>query len=469
VGLAALAPGRAGGGDVVSTARSTWLPDLHLRLSRRYTLELRATRAAAAGLVASLAGWAIGLDPAAHGVAMLVAAGVGAALPARTPIERAFGWIGQQSGLAYQTHVEHAGRPDPYGLLAEAAVQARLTIRGVTPPPRSPWWLPLAATALAVWLIGAVLGGLGGLTGMGSTGAGGPPPTTAPPPVAAPSTEQVPDVDEPPAADAEREEEPAAPSPQGDGGSPAADQADAPAGEASEGQTVERFLHNLRERPAEPDTRDLEARELERDGLRDDDRQAERPEPLDDPAGDVAGTLRPSPGDPDGDEQTIETDAPGAGEAGREPGDRDEEGELEGAGSGDEDGDEEAAAEQEGDGAAGDGDDPGAAEAPPGEGPPGDDFGEFDAGDGDGAGIGRGAPVDAEGAELDAAGDPEALPGMLLPGAETPGGRVRLPGRDDGHLPEGRSVERYERAVEQAVTDGTVPVPYQEIIRNYFR
>ena len=444
---------------------ATWRPDLHLRLARRYALDVRATRAAGAALIVSLVAWAFGVDFTLHGALMALAAAVGAAVPAQPPVSRAFGWIGREAGLAYETHVEHDGRADPYGLLAEAAVQARLTIRGVAPPPRSPWWLPLAATAVAVWLIAAVVSPFGGLAGLGGAGTTSPPPQPSPPPVTAPQT----GADDEDGLESEDDlaEEPEAGSPPFDPGRDAGDGADAPASEASEGEAVERFLENLRERPAAAEERstDLAERDLDRDALREDEREDQQPERVrrDEDAA-LEGSLRPTD-ERDEDAEPIDADVPGGGE--RDEGEDGEDGDVEGAGEGDE----EPGLEQGEDGVSegGDDDDAEGMEQRQDGMPGADDEMGFDAGEGDDAGIGTGAPDETPAAELGPEGDPDALPGMLLPGEETPGGRVRLPGRDDGHVPEGRSVERYERAVEQAVTDGTVPVPYQEIIRNYFR
>lgn len=64
---------------------------------------------------------------------------------------------------------------------------------------------------------------------------------------------------------------------------------------------------------------------------------------------------------------------------------------------------------------------------------------------------------------------PEFLEGVLRNGPDNPGGAIRLPGSGDVTLPAGSSVEGYRRAAEQAVTEGNVPLEYQEVIRRYFR
>jgi hypothetical protein len=445
-----------------------WRPDLHERLARRYAADVRALRAAAAGLVASLLAWTFGLGPSNHALVVIAVALVAAALPVRPPVGRALGWIGRHAGLAYQTHVEHQEAPDPYGLLAEGALQARLSVRGVTPPARSTWWLPLAALSVAIWLVAAVVGGPGAWGGLG---AGGATPGAAAPRSTPPTTDPAPATaaDEP----TEEREDPAVPGVTGPRGGDDAGTADAPGAEASERETVERFLDNLRERPSRETEREGDARGATRDGVRDEaprDGAGDETPVLVEGEGEREATLRRAPG-PD-EAEGDEGEEPGAGGEGGDEGD---EAGAEG------DGDDATAAGEEGEDRAGEaGADAGGDTGPSpdageraedgGEGPgaPEDEAG-LDGGDGAEAGAGRGAPSTDPTTELPSEGELEALRGILQSGVETPGGRVRLPGRDDAHLPEGRGVERYERAAEEAITDGSVPVPYQEIIRNYFR
>jgi hypothetical protein len=63
----------------------------------------------------------------------------------------------------------------------------------------------------------------------------------------------------------------------------------------------------------------------------------------------------------------------------------------------------------------------------------------------------------------------EFLPGRLGRGPQNTGGAVRLPGSDRVEIPLGSAPGSFGSAVEKAVTEGDIPVDYQEIIRNYFR
>jgi hypothetical protein len=449
--------------SVSHPARPSWHADLHLRLARRYAVDRRATRAAAASLAAAVLAWPLGLGPGLHALVILGAAALAGLAPVPAPIGRAFAWIGREAGLAYQTHVEYAGRDDPYGFLGAGAVQARLSVRGVAPPPRSAWWLPLAATAIGVWLVSLLVGGWPGFGGApAATPGAGPVPPTPPPLTAPPEPEGIDEVEEPPTPPVD---EPTPSSPLGQPGTPDHDADDEAVAELSERELLDRFLDNLRDRGDVTDVADFEPDEV-RDGLREDQLPTGRLEesPPDDP--DREGTLRPGERPDDGEPS----------DARREPAAPDEVGDDAQQGDDDPMGDGRPIDEEGEEG------EPDAGEAPPegedpselgepgeGQGQAGGDDAMPDAGEGEDAGFGRGAEADPSDVEVVPQAEPEALPGMILPGTETPGGRVRLPGRHDGHVPEGASVEGYERAVEQAITDGAVPAAYQEVIRNYFR
>jgi len=61
------------------------------------------------------------------------------------------------------------------------------------------------------------------------------------------------------------------------------------------------------------------------------------------------------------------------------------------------------------------------------------------------------------------------LPGVLQDGPENPAGTVRLPGDTEVFLPPGRAVTEYQTAAEEALSEGDLPLAYQEVIRRYFR
>ena len=460
---------------------AAWRPDLHERLARRDDQRVRTLRAASAAALVALVGWIVDLASLWHVIAVLGAAAGAAAWPTRRGLSEAFRTIADQAGLAYQTHVEHVGRNDPHGLLSAAEIQARLSVRGVVPPPRGAWWLPLAAVATALVVLTALVGGPGTwFRGDGGAGVGGPVGPSTPPPIVRDEGAEATEDDATDAVDAPEPTAPGSPATRPDGGSgPGADDAgdgDGDGAGAVEREELDRFLDALRERPSAVDEADGRS-DAERDGVRDD---ADADLGSAEVRGDVDDTVDDSQRTPDqrsddADEAERSVEVPARGAAGDDEGDEaGEPDDLDGteAGTSDVSGPEEGE-----EGSAADGEQPDETPTGAGEAAP-DDAAEagagmeepaLDAGSGDEGGIGPGAPSDGEGDVPEPAGDLEALPGILGPGPETVGGRVRLPGRDSDVAPTAVGAEGFERAVEQAVTDGSVPVPYQEIIRNYFR
>ncbi|HZJ10632.1 MAG TPA: hypothetical protein VFD39_13115, partial [Trueperaceae bacterium] len=88
--------------------------------------------------------------------------------------------------------------------------------------------------------------------------------------------------------------------------------------------------------------------------------------------------------------------------------------------------------------------------------------------DAGGAGAGPGNEQEAGVAEGEQT-QPDFLEGVLEDGPENPAGTVRLPGDTDVALPPGRSAADYQSAAEEALTEGDLPLSYQEIIRRYFQ
>jgi hypothetical protein len=66
--------------------------------------------------------------------------------------------------------------------------------------------------------------------------------------------------------------------------------------------------------------------------------------------------------------------------------------------------------------------------------------------------------------------NPEFLQGQVNEGLNNTAGTVRLPGETGQTIfPEGSAPGSFSRAEEEALTEGRIPLEYQEVIRNYFR
>jgi hypothetical protein len=423
---------------------------LHVRIARRWRGATRATRAALLGASLSVVGWTLGWGPAPHAVAIGAASLLGALWPVRDREPAALRWVGDRVGLAYETALETAGGDDPYGLRAAVAVQGRLVVRDLAPPTPAAWWVPAALLAASLWAWGALLGAPWSLPWAAPGGASPSGPAGAPPGEAVLPFE--PEVEPPAEGDAVEARVPAAGGADGAGAPGGAPGEAGPGGAPSERDALERFVEGLRER--EPTPEDEADRSAAAAAAAE---EAEEAEGEGDPED---ATTTPRAPDPGGEGER--TDEAGDGEQGDETGAGDEgEGEqdAEAGGEGDQPGPAEAPSAEEGAADAaesGDGEAAGAAGFDPGE---------------EGGDAGLGAGVEGEAGEgLDEAGAaPEALPSILGPGPETPVGGIALPGAAPETLPVGSAPPGFRQAVEQALIDGEVPVPYQEVIRNYFR
>lgn len=422
---------------------------LHVRLAAADAWNRRLTNGSAAAAVVSLVAWLAGAPLAWHAAAALLALAGGVAWPVRGARDRALSWIQDQSGLAYETALAHgdtSGDADRFGFGAALMQRASEAAARTRPPTERRWWIPLLVAAGAMLLLPAAR--LAGPGGPGGTAPGGPqapaavePDALEEPDVAEP--EEVPEVDRVDAPD-DRDD---------DSGAEAEQDAPEP-GEASEQETLSRFLDNLRERdPFQPVDRPGEEGDAPPSAPREGPGRDGNGEP---PEGGEPGEGRPEQG------ESGEQDATGAGEAG-EGEQQEAEGPPEAGGDqGEQPGEPGASPQEQGEQREG--------ETPVGGQEPGEDpADQLDAEAGEGVGQGPSAPQPSEGAAGDATREPEFVEGRLGDGPENPGGSVLLPGEEEIDVPPELRSQEYRRRVEEAVIDGQVPLEYQEIIRNYFR
>ncbi len=443
---------------------------LHLVIAARAARSSRLLRGSVGALLGSLVTMFLGWPWSQQAAALAAGFAVGAALPVRGHARTALAFVRQRAGLSYETALEAAAArsasADPYALVPAVRRRALESIRDVRPPDRPAWWLPCLAAALALLLVPlAAPGALGGAARDAGTtaetqqpdapaAAAGAEQSTAPGlPQAAPDRVQSPGADTPP------------PDPQGG----AQQDAQAPGGGTSDQMTLSRYMESLRQRPSDapgPQSGTPPENLRQRSG------QGQ-------PDGAGGGARQQGQG------QSQQADAQGAGEnggagAGQQSPDRSSDGSQGGTGDqGKQDaGQGQASGDQTGQGTGDpsqqDGGQAGGGEQPSGDGRrdavdsgllPGEQGpnGTSQAGNLPGEATPAGPGVDGQPAP------PEFLEGQLRDGPENPGGAVRLPGSKDVTLPPGTSTEGYRRAAEQALTEGDLPLEYQDIIRRYFR
>lgn len=426
---------------------------LHRLVAGRWRRERRGRRAGVGAVVGAAAGAILGVDPWMHLGVLAACAAVAAAWPVRFDERRALRWVGERAGLAYETAWEHSATPNAdaapgpaAALRAAVAVEGRLSVRDVAPPAVAAWWLPLCVLALGVWTWATLSFGPGGH--LGTPFATPPSPTAATAP-AAPvgDPEAIEDPGEAEGLDPALPDTPHDPSRAPGTAAPAGQDGGVGAGDgtASERDVLERFLDRVRERAPDEVPARVAPAELEGDPSEDGERGDAASE-----SGTTEGQDRPEGSEGDGRRDADEGQSDGEGDA--EPGDTD-------AGEG-------TAPARDAPNGVEDATDAGPEAGEGGVGATGLEEG----GDESAAGLGIGAAGDSGTGSDPAAGDPEPLPSILGPGPESPVGGVDLPGVAPLEpFPAGAQGSAFRRAVEEALGEGDLPAPYQEIIRNYFR
>ncbi len=454
---------------------------LHVREARKAALHRRLLHASLAAVVAAAVCFFLPLPLLGRAAATLAAGVLGAAWPPRSGLGAALAHIRGQTGLSYETALDLLRRPedaprgregqaqpvspDPYGLQDAVIERARLSIRGYESEARPAWWLPALVVAAALMVMPEFIGSP-------ATGA-----VTGGPAAASPENEALVEAEQAPQPDAPEPPAPGRAEPPAAGPGQDREGDDAPVSELpdgdEEGQSpMSRYLNSLRERPpasgAPTDGSDgaEETAEADREG---DERSSEAGEG--DRSGSGDRTQSESEEGSEGSPPTV-SDA----ESGSQEGESSEESE-DGEGSqgsetaevdgregepGMEPGTEQLDEGQNAEGSSDEGNDP--LQAGRGQGDP-----DSETEGSQSAGLGGGEPgeelLDPQGA----GGEQEQLPGVLQDGPETVAGSVRLPGSDEVQLPPGRSRDAYQAAAEEAISEGDLPLDYQEIIRRYFR
>lgn len=441
---------------------------VHLQLARTRAVNRRLNRAAALLLLSALLTWLFKFPFALQLTAVLAAGVTAFAWPVRGAQTWSRNWIRSHAGLAYETALQLEQLPrDSFGLRVAVRSHARTSIARMERPQYQSWWLAGVVLTILILLLPVLNfsspwnppGPRSPLQGNGVPAAveqqDGPADPAAEEAAATEASE--PDTPEPASQQASE-----AAAPEG-----AAADSDAAAG-TGDSAVLDRFLDNLRPRPAEEETQQVEAASTQPLGAQADTPETDTETEADEEAeledmqpGGAQQQAAGSPGD-----TTADSDA-AAAEGSAEDAladDTEEMAETEAAG---EEGNEAGASQAEEPLAGPDSSDGASATAE------GDTLEQGS----DGTGIGGGADDSAgEGGRSEpserlasAGGEAEFLEGQLTGDAANSGGTVRLPAFTDVELPLGSSATEFTRAAERAVTEGQVPLEYQQIIRNYFQ
>lgn len=464
---------------------------LHERLASQRLWFFRLLFASGSALVVSFILWTLRVPLIWHlsGIAL----GFMAALFIQRSMRSwALAWIRERAGLSYETALEQEQKDD-FGFSESVRERATEEASRLTLPKYQAWWLPMLAVALGL----AFLPLIPSITNLPTSLTTQPTPTTVPEVISQPANSV-----EPPQP--QTTSQPVAQPPQ-EGQAPSQDtgetdtsQLDGATGssasssgnnQSADAQALDRFLENLRqnEQPREqaPDV-DLSSvmqPSSNRSWQPSDEDRASRPRseqqnPFEQAGQNQTGEAQqgqqqqaPEDAAQNGDESQQGQNAQAQqSESQTDQGQTGTEGE---SAQGAEQGFEDAQQQGEGQQAQGEQGQEGAGENGMNAEGQSAQEGRSDSGqNAEGAGSLPGTPTAGQSTEAVGSSqqNPDFLPGQLSEGPNNIAGTARLPGEtSETVFPEGSAPSSFSRAEEEALTEGRIPLEYQEVIRNYFR
>lgn len=433
--------------------------ELHIQLARARSRQQRLIGASAVATGVSVILWLLGVPLAWHLGAVTLSFLAGLAYPVRGLASWALSWISQRAGLSYQTALE-LDQNDPYGFNEAIRKRALMTTNRLEPPQSPRWWLPLTALAFGLALLPFTpfrdsnrFAGVNVPSGLqGSPAATSdafetetPEPETASQPESAADIPDTPSAGEDdPSTERDFDETTAEAPPEG------------VSSDSSEEEALSRFTENLSEREPPEQTNPFDSVPPETETQTSDEVGEGEP-----------NTQAPS----EGESQEQAQQGQGEQQAGEQEGSQ-EAGEQDASEGGQEETpstDAQAEGEQQGEQESQGGQDSTASEASE-QGAQEEQAG-LEEGGNDAAGQGATAADASETTDLSnqEQAEPEFVQGQLDEGPSSLGGTVRLPGSDEDGASVTGSPGSFNQAEEQAITEGRIPVEYQDIVRNYFR
>ncbi len=488
---------------------------LHERLASQRLWFFRLLMGSALALVVSVILWLLRVPLLWH-VSGIVLAFIAGLFVRRSMKAWALGWIRARAGLSYETALEQQDpqqqNRDALGFSESLRERASEEASRLTLPRYQAWWLPMLAASLGL----AFLPLIPSLTNLPTPLTTQP--TTSPPETAAPNantvepsqpqqTSQV-AAEPPPGSQASSQEGAADTSELNDAaGSSSTASSDA---QSADEQALDRFLENLRENEQSQD----QAPDVDLSSVMQPS-GGSRGQPSDEDRASRPRSEQTNPFSQAGDNQNGETQQNGEAQQGQNQSPQNETAESSEGEEGQENESQQVGEEQEGTETAsqnsegareGDGEENQGegqeqqGQEQQGEGQQAQSEGQGEQGQ-EGAGE-RGSNAEAQGTQQDStqqgsdsgqnaqgAGslpgtptaqstevtgsskqNPEFLSGQISEGPNNIAGTARLPGETgDTVFPEGNAPSSFSRAEEEALTEGRIPLEYQEVIRNYFR
>lgn len=459
---------------------------LHERIASQRLWFLRLMTASTVALALSFVLWLVRVPLEYHlgGIAVGFIAG----LFARRPMQSwALAWIRERAGLSYETALEQRTRQDDFGFSETLQQRATQEVSRLAPPKYQVWWLPMLAVALGLAFLPLI-----------PSVANLPSPFNIPAPTTTTTTNEPnpSEPNQPTATQAANEpnETNSSASPSESTGETNASELNNPTGssntsasqnnQSADEEALGRFLDNLKENePPSSDSPDADLSSVmpQSQGGQSDEDNASRPRstqtnPFARPGEQQEGQPNANQNSEQG--QGNEQGQQDQGQQGQEQGQEQQQAQSENGqgkeqGSGEEQAQQNADEQgggQQGTGAEGEQNQQGSGQSASAEGE-GNEQNNDTGQNAEGAGSLAGTPT-GQGEEVmgDSQQNPEFLQGRVDEGLNNTAGTVRLPGETSQTVfPEGSSPGSFSRAEEEALTEGRIPLEYQEVIRNYFR
>jgi hypothetical protein len=470
--------------------RSTTL-DLHERLASQRLWFLRLVTASAATLVVSFVLWLVRVPLPWHlgGIALSFVAGL---FIYRSMQGWAVSWIRERMGLSYETALEQGNQSDSFGFVDSLRERATEEASRLAPPKYQAWWLPMVAIAIGLAFLPLIPRMAGVPTGL----------TTAPS-TTTPTREEAANVSEPDPqeqAPATQEANATNPTPSepssSTGETNASELSDAagtgsanssPNNQSADEEALGRFLDNLREQPQQespefgsmmPDgepgsqTSDQNNASRPRNAQTNPFEQTDQNQSQAQNGSDQSQSQGQEQQGNQGGQQQDQTQQSAAeasqGEEGQGEG---QEAQAEGEQGASEDPNAagQSAGQQAGQERGQEGEQGGGDQSPSADGVGDSSTDSGQNADGAGSLPGTATPTSTEDIGSSQQ-NPEFLEGEVSEGPNNAAGTVRLPGETEQTVfPEGSAPSSFNRADEEALTEGRIPLEYQEVIRNYFR
>lgn len=464
---------------------------LHERIASRRLWFLRLMTASTAALALSFVLWLFRVPLEVHlgGIALGFIAG----LFARRRMQSwALSWIRERSGLSYETALEQRSRADDFGFSETLQQRATEEVSRLAPPKYQVWWLPMLAVAL----------GLAFLPLIPSVAELAPPfnrPTTTTPTPTATNQPNPSEPNQPTATEAANEpiEANSSASPMSSTGETNASDLNNPGGPSNtsanqnnqnaDEAALERFLDNLQENePTPSDSPDVDLSSVmpqqSQGSPSSNEDNASRPRneqtnPFERPGEQQEGQSGANQNSEQGQGEEQEQNEGAQNQQGQQPQSQadpaqSEQGQGEEQTSGGEDQSEqgEGVGNPQSTGQEGEQNQEGSGQNSSAQGEGNEqnsDLGQ----NAEGAGSLPGNPTgQSEEVVGESQQSPEFLQGRVDEGLNNTAGTVRLPGETSQTVfPEGSAPGSFSRAEEEALTEGRIPLEYQEVIRNYFR